>query len=212
MNAGFSSLTKLKAQLLAEALRASSKYDAALLALGKGVVGQFERYCDRKFLRLENATEIIPADRIQFLLSRFPLESIASIELKDNEADGWVAQTISTYVQTIDHENGIVNLPDAADAGAWWAKLRFTFTGGYWVDETEEGNDTLPAGAFAVPDDLFLAWILQCKTVWQSLDKLGTKIVDVGAGSSSVASTLNTLELIPDVKQRLGQYQRYNLV
>jgi hypothetical protein len=212
MNAGFSNLTRLKEQLLAEALRAGSKYDAVLLPLGKGVVGQFERYCDRKFLRVENAVESIAADRIQFLLSRFPLESISAIDLKDNETDGWVAQTITDLVQTIDAENGIVNLPDSADAGAWWAKLRFTYTGGYWVDETEEGNDVLPAGANAVPDDLYLAWILQCKTVWQSLDKLGTKITEVGPGSQFVTGTLNSLELTPTVKQMLGQYQRYNLV
>lgn len=212
MNAGFSSLKKLKEQLLAEALRAGSKYDAPLLVLGKGVVGQFERFCDRKFLRVENATDVIAADRIQFLLSRFPIESLSRIELKDNEADGWVEQTIATLVQTIDAENGIVNLPDSADAGAWWAKLRFTYTGGYWFDETEEGNDALPSGATAVPDDLFLAWILQCKTVWQSLDKLGTKITEVGPGSQFVTGTLNSLDLTPTVKQMLGQFKRYNLV
>lgn len=212
MNAGFSSLNKLKAQLLAEALRAGSKYDAAVLAIGKGVAGQIERYCDRKFLRTENAVEIIAADRIQFLLSRFPLESISAIDMKDNEADGWVAQTINEFVRIIDNKNGIVNLPDAADAGAWWAQVRFTFTGGYWWDITEEGNDTLPAGATALEEDIHLAWILQCKTVWQAVDKLGTKITEVGPGSQFDTGTLNSLELTSTVKQMLGQYQRYNLV
>jgi len=212
VNAGFASLKKLKEQLLAEAVRVSTKYDAALLAIGQGVAAQCERYCDRKFLRVENAVESIAADRIQFLLARFPIESVTKIELKDNEADGWVEQAISTFVRTIDNETGIVNLPEGADAGAWWAKVRFTYTGGYWWDITEEGNDALPAGATALPNDLFLAWILQCRTVWQAVDKLGTKITEVGPGAQFVTGTLNSLELTPTVKQMLGQYQRYNLV
>lgn len=210
MNAGFANLKYLKAQLLAEALRVDTSYDAQLLAIGLGVVAQFEQFCDRKFARVEDATHIIDADRAQFLLNRFPLESVSAIAVKFTEADGWEEQTVNDYVRKIDLAAGIITLPD--DAGPDYAQVRFTFTGGYWWDQTAEGNDEMPAGATGIPDDLRLAWILQCRTAWQAIDKIGQDITKTGSSSQFVTGSLGGLDLTPTVKQMLGQYQRFNLL
>jgi len=210
MNAGFGSLTVLKAQLLAEVLRADTAYDAALLAIGQGVVAKFENAADRKFARVVGYAEALPADRVNFLLERFPLESISTIELKLDEATGWVAQTITDFVRTIDLKNGLVILPDTADAGPYWGQVRFTYTGGYWFDETEEGTDSLPSGATALPADLTLAWILQCRAVWSAIDKLGVEIIKTGS-AAAVAASVAGIDLVPAVKDTLGDYARYSL-
>lgn len=208
MNAGFGSLTYLKSQLLAEALRVDESYDDQLLAIGLGVVGSFENFCQRPFARTSGKVEILPADHHEFLLTLIPIESISAIALKLSEADGWETQTINDFVSTIDLAAGIVHLAGSGDAGPHYGQVRFTYTGGYWWDETEDESDTLPNGATEIPDDLKLAWILQAKEVWNQTDRLGTGII---ALEKSKTPTFKELELIPAVKQILGDYVRFNL-
>lgn len=201
MNAGFSSLTILKKHLLAEALRASTKYDVALLALGLGVAGQFEQYCNRKFARTVAATCTCSADRDHFYLDRAPVESVASVELKVDDATGWENQ--DSLIINTENESGRVYW-----AAPLWdnnGQLRFTFTGGYWWDQTEETNDSLPSGATALPAELQLAWLLQCREVWANLDKLGINIAE----AKEKAFALSGVELIPAARAVLGNYRRF---
>jgi len=68
----------------------------------------------------------------------------------------------------------------------------------------------LPTGATARPDDLYLAWLLQCERIWAVRDNLGINI----AGEKSVtfvSSTLAALELVPEVKNKIDGYRRYAL-
>lgn len=204
MNLGLGNLTELKAQLLAEALRAGTRYDAQITALGKGVAAQIENYCNRKFGRVENDTYTVSADRTHIYLPRYPFESVSQVEFKSDETEGWVMQTGNTIV-TKNPESGLVFL--GAALGPYWTHLRFTYTGGYWFDETEENNDTLPSGATQLPSDLKLAWFLHCKTIWQAYDKLGTDITKTG--TPNPASSISAVELSPQVTGLLGQFIRY---
>lgn len=212
MNAGFSNLATLKGHLLAAALRTGTDYDAAILNLGLGTAKAFANFCNRKFDRVVGATEILPADQCQFLLSRYPIEAITAIDLKFTEADGFVSQVINNFVTTIDLKSGIVNCPDGADAGPWSAQVRFTFNGGYWWEQLEPADNgypsQLPAGAASLEDDLKLAWLLQCEIIWKMRDKLGS---DIGEGKAGRDYELMKIDLAPQVKQMLGQYQRFNL-
>ena len=211
MNAGFSNLDTLKKQLLANSLQADKRFDAALLAIGRGAAAAFERFCQRNFTRVVDGTEIIGADHVEFLLSRFPLESVSKIERKLTEAAGWEELVINDVVKTIDLASGIVRFAGSQDMGPHDAQMRFTFTGGYWWDTAEpddEGYPTdAPEGAALLPDDIRLAWLLHCEGIWAKRDKLGTSIVDKPAQQSDTG----TLELSPLVKQMLGDYVRYNL-
>lgn len=212
MNTGFSNLDTLKQHLLAPALRASATYDFQLMELGLGMAAAVEQFCNRKLARVENDVEIISADRCQFLLQRYPVESVSAIDLKMTEAGGWVSQTVNDFLRTINQPAGIVNCPQGGDAGPWDAQVRFTYTGGYFwntVEPSEAGYPAaLPTGATALPSDLRLAWLLQCKHVWQTMDPRGTQIV---AEEKSKLS-MGDLELIPQVKQMLSKYVRMNLV
>lgn len=207
---GFATLTFLKAQLLAEALRTDPAYDGIVTQVGKGVAGQFENFCNRKFARVEGFVETTAADYCSFQMARFPLEVMTSIELKMNETDGFVMQTLPGYVRSFDLAKGVVYLPENADAGPYYAQLRFTYTGGYWIDGTDECSATAPAGQTALPDELRFAWIIQCKRVWESIDKTGVDILHVGPGEKGGRFELGTggLELAPQVQQTLRNFVR----
>lgn len=207
VNAGFSNLKSLKAQLLAEALRVSTKYDAALLAIGQGVAKQFEKFCNRKFARIENTTFVCSADRDHVYLDRYPLESISQVELRLDTTSGWEVQ--SGLVLNLDETNGKAYW--GYEPGPHYAQLRFTFTGGYWWDQTEEDNDTLPSGATELEEDLKLAWLLQCRIAWQAIDKIGQDITKTGSSSNLVTGTLAGLEMLPDVKEKLIPFRRMQL-
>jgi len=206
MNAGLGNLTELKAQLLAEALRVDTGYDAVLLAIGRGVAGQFDTFCNRKLARAEGDTYTVTADREQYYLPRYPVESVSQVELKTDEATGWVVQA-DDIILTKNPASGMVYLGSAY--GPYYAHIRFTYTGGYWFDETEENNDTLPTGATALPADVKLAWILQCRAVWQSIDKLGTDILKTGSSAAQAAASVSGLDLVSAVEKALQKHIRY---
>lgn len=207
MNLGLGNLITLKQQLLAEALRAGTKYDAPLQLIGSGVAAQFEKYCNRKFFRVEDATFTCSADRDHVYLDRYPLESVSLTQLKSSETTGWETQT--NFIETINVENGHVFW--GYQPAPHYAQLRFTFTGGFWFDTTEENNDTLPSGATLLPDDLRLAWILQCRIIWQAIDKIGKDIIATGAVNQNVTGTLASLALNDQVKEILNGYRRFQL-
>ena len=217
MNVSLSNLFQLKTQVLAPSLVASTDYDARLTALGLGVASAFENFCNRKFARAAAATQILAADRCQFLLNRFPLESLAQYELKKNEVDGFIVQDLRN-VQTVDLVSGIVFFSAHADLGQYFNQVRFTFAGGYFwetLEPTDGGYPTAPpAGSAALPDDLRLAFYLQCKRTWEALDKIGDKISEVGPGEKGGRFELGIggVDLSPLVKQMLQQYIRINLV
>ena len=208
MNAGFSNLATLKAHLLGEALRASTEFNDVIVALGLGVAGVIERHCNRKFARAVGATDILPADRIQFLLPRFPVEAVTAIDVKSSEAEGWIAQTVTEFAKTIDLRSGIVYREDGPDAGDYSTQVRFTYTGGFFweqLEPTDVGYPTAPpAGSNALPHDLRLAWLLQCHDAWRRRDKLGAGIAQSGDFQSALAQC----ELIPLVKSNLRNFIR----
>lgn len=212
MNAGFSNLDTLKKHLLAGSLQTDKRFDATIAAIGLGVAGAIARHCQRDFARIENATEIKGADHVEFLLSRYPLESVSKIELKLTEAEGWQELAINDVVSTMDLPDGIIHFAGNRDLGPHDAQLRFTFTGGYWWEtaepDAEDYPTETPAGAAALPEDLRLAWLLQCESIWGNKDKLGTGIV----AKPGEQTNLDDLELLPLVKTMLADHVRYNLV
>lgn len=208
MNAGLGSLTYLKTQLLAEALREGTAYDAALTAIGQGVAAQFEKHCNRYFARTVSDTFTTSADRPHLYLPRLPVESIASVALKSDPTTGFVTQASSAIINS-NLESGFVYF--GGELGAYWEQIRLTYTGGYWFDQTEDASDSLPAGATALPESLRLAWILQCKKVWEVSDPLGGHIVPSKENLQLVGLSLAGLELVPQAKDILHGFIRYAL-
>jgi hypothetical protein len=213
MNCGFSNFDTLKKHLLAGSSASPSlRFDTTIKLIGIGMAAAIENFCGgRKFFRVANVQEVYPADRCQWVAQRYPIESVASVEIKETETEGFVLQTPSPIV-TVDNAAGIINFNDWADAGAPTSQVRFTLTGGYWWEITEPDDvdypTGMPDGATPLPDDLKLAWLMQCEVIWSKRDKLGLGLVE----KPEEQSKLSTLELSPLVKQMLGQFVRYNLV
>ena len=211
MNAGLSNLDTLKKHLLANTLAGNPQFDLVIQAIGLGMAAGFEQYCNRKFARLIGAQDVLPGDRVNYLLSRYPLEALTTVELKLDEADGYVVQT-SDFVNTVDLKNGMVLLPNEADPGDELSQVRFTYTGGFWWEPLEPDDaaypSALPAGANALPDDLKLAWLLQCQQVWDARDQIGLSLVD----APGTQQTIDTLKLSPLVKTMIAPYVRYQMV
>lgn len=207
MNLVCGTLTELKAQLLAEALRVDTAYDAALTAIGKGVGGALEKFCNRKFFRTEGDFFYSGADRDHVYVPRYPLETVSAIHKKTTETDGWTLQ--SDLVLNTESQSGLVHF--GAVQGLWYETLRLTYTGGYWFDEDENGGGTQPAGSAVLPDDLKLAWVLQCKRMWEAYDPLGSQIIPSKETARLVTQGLAGLELIPQVKELLEPFKRYQI-
>lgn len=160
MDAGFSNLTFLKKRLLLASDVSGTDYDEAVLSLGLGVRGLFEDECDRSFARQQNAVWEAPADRDYVILPIYPLESVATIELRDNLTDGWKADEAMNILP----DSGIVYFVGAL--GSYGSTVKITYTGGYWWDTTENGTGSLPSGAYPVPQGLVLLWAQFCKYIW----------------------------------------------
>lgn len=205
-------LTQLKIFLLNESLRSDTQWDAALELLGKGVARRMQTFCNRVFERTADDEFEVSADRLHVALPRYPVEAAPTIELRDDLTTGYVAQTYNDLV--VDHNLAAGLIRFAAEPGPSTSRLRFTYTGGLWVPDddaqTPEDDSDLPAGATLVPEDLRLAWSLQCQRTWSVRDNMG---IDVSGERSVqfVSSTLAGLELVPEVKEMLRPFVRYAL-
>jgi hypothetical protein len=139
VNLTLGTLEELKAHLLAEALRSGTDYDGAITAIGKGVAARFEQFCDRKFARVEDDTYECGADRSHVSLPRYPVEEISAIHLRETMADGWVDQgTVNDLLLNLSEAAGLAEF--GSSLGSRTARIKLTYTGGYWIDESADGS------------------------------------------------------------------------
>lgn len=204
-NLGLGNLIELKRRLLPATMLTQSTYDATVTQIGRGVAVSFDSFCNRHFERVAGAVDQFSADRIGWVLRRFPVEVITSIEVRDDVAAGWIAHEINSIVEGRDDEAGILKF--GSTQGVHLSDVRVTYTGGYWFDIEEDLAGTQPAGSTLVPDDVKEAWFLQSAHIWDIRDKLGVSLIS----DPNAKSKLATLELIPEVEQILRSRIRYQI-
>lgn len=200
MNAGLTNLTTLKSWLLPQSMRAQSTWDEVLVMIGRGVLAAMENYCGRRFGRVEQAVEKFQAGVEWVWLSRCPVEVVHQVEMRAAGAGEW--QVMDEVVEQVNESSGWLKF--VGQLGGENDMVRVVYTGGYWIDETEDGSGVKPEGAVAAPADLVWAWGLQCEHVWSRRDKLGAGLAQ-GAGKSA---DLGEMELVPLVKTALEPYRR----
>lgn len=205
MNLGLGNLTTLKRHLLPESLRNGYEFDDTMADLGKGVAALLEKQMSRKLGREEDATFIGRGAVDHLWLDRYPVESVSAVELKITDSDGWETQSDQPQVSQLD--TGYMGF--GVVLGAYENLIRVTFTGGYWFDDSEDGSETLPTGATALPEDIKTAWIVQCRVIWSAFDKLGTSLVEA---KPDVAIALAQTELTPLVRETVARRKRYALL
>jgi hypothetical protein len=202
MNIGLGNLTELKGQLLAASLRADTNYDAAITAIGQGVAGQIDHYCNRRFAWLENDSDQFRADRRHYYLKRYPVASITQCQRQDTLTDGWLNLPVTDLIQQWNLQIGYISF--IALQGYEFSQLLVTYTGGFWFDTTEDGSGVMPAGATLLPADVKFAWYLQCQNVWRQWDRLGNQIAEAPESQTSG----QTLQLAPFVRELLDDHRR----
>lgn len=206
MNAGFTNLETLKAQLLAEGIRSSVDWDAQIQAIGLGVAGAFERFCGRSFGRAVDDVWETAGMSCSFILPRYPIETITALEVREG-MNPWEAQTVSDVVSRLDVASGLIQL--AAPLGGPFTAVRWTYTGGYWWEQLESIDagypTTQPVGSAALPEAIRLAWFLQCGEVWNKMDRTGSGIM----AAPDAKAKLQSLELVPQVRDVMRSFIRY---
>lgn len=206
MNLGLGNLIELKRQLLPATLLTGTTYNAAITAIGSGVARQMDKHCNRIFERSAAAIDTFTADRDTFTVRRFPLELVSKIEQKD-VAGTWTQLSLSSVIAYPNdpEENGMIQF--TGPLGNYTSIVRVTYTGGYWFDTDESEAGTMPTGATKLPDDVKLAWFLQCREIWSKMDKVGVTL----SSEPDKAQVLTKLDLIPEVKDILSGYIRYQM-
>lgn len=206
MNAGFGSLAELKRHILAESVRTRTDWDAALTMIGQGVAAQFDRHCNRLFQRAIACTTSFQADQDHYYLPRYPIETITSIEQRDEMTAGFIALDASQAILQRNDETGLIRF--GACLGPYTSIVRVTYTGGYWYDQTDNLTDTLPAAATQLPAEVKMAWLLQVSRVWELKDKLGAGLVT----KPEERSNLGKLDLVPEVAHALWPFMRFAML
>jgi hypothetical protein len=202
MDLGLGNLITLKRHLLSPAMQLQSDFDVVIADLGKGLAGQFEKFCNRSFARVASGTAEFSGDRDSVYLPRYPIESITKVETKASELTGWLEVTTQA-VQQIKETSGWLYF--GGMLGDWTTRVRVTYTGGYWYDTSEAETTVIPVGATALPHDLKMAWALQARITWAGVDKLGNSI----ARGAQKMPELAPLDLV--VERLLGPHRRYVL-
>lgn len=203
-NLGLGNMIELKRHLLSPDIVSQTKYDVRITDIGQGVAKLFDKFCNRKFERASGTTDIFHAERSVWILERYPVETITTVEERIDVATGWVsAGAVNSVLQNWDANSGLVQFPSVN--GSHLSELRITYTGGYWFDTAETENTSQPAGSTLVPDDVKEAWYLQCKKVWENYDPLGKKI------AQDVDEKTPILKLLPAVEEMLRGHVRMNI-
>lgn len=202
MNAGFSSLAKLKAQLLPPAMRARTDFDGPLQQQGIGVALMMQAYCDRLFTRVTGDVCRCAANQLTLSLPRYPVEEVTSITLQTD-----VAELITEDIRSIDLLAGLVHF-DSPPSSRSTDQLVIVYSGGYWWDTSEDDSGSLPTGATPLPDDLQMAFFLQVSHVVRCAGTLGVGAAMPDATKAKPAD-LGELGLVPAVQQVLNQYRRF---
>lgn len=203
MNAGLSSLLKLKTAILPDLMRSSPMYDDALSALGLGVADAFETYLDRKLAWVEDDTCECDAQRIFVAVPRYPVRVWSAVEMQSSPAGEW--DDISGQVTRYQSLSGLVIFRRAPGDDS--ATIRVTSSGGYWWDTSEEGDGVMPVGAFPLPPALFTAFAMQVQAHCNALDLFGAQAGKDVLGSASNLLA-NALALTPAVEVMLKPFRR----
>lgn len=195
MDLGLGNLNDLKTHILPAGLLSSTESDSRLAMLGSGVAIAFEEFCNRWFGRLENAQQVFTASRSFVILRRYPLETVGTVELRENYAAGWIDQ--GEVIANVQETSGLVEF--SGNLGSQTGSIRITYTGGFWYDTTEDASGEMPEGATPIPADLKAAWIMQVRAFFEEMG---------GLVPNPDKAMPRLDELLPAVRSILQPYRR----
>ena len=201
LSAGLATTLYLRTRLMPDEAAAETEWDAAVAALGNGVLGKFDRHANRLFSRAVGTVDQFSARASAWVLRRLPVESVASVALRDPSG---ALSPIAAGDYWLDRSAGLIE-SDVTTSDRR-QQIEITYTGGYWLDP--RNGSAMPAGATPLPDDLLEAYVLQAQheaearglfhavSFRSQKDAASPKTADAGA-------------LLPSVIDVLRPYRRY---
>ncbi len=187
-------------ELKAEAGIEDVKDDAIMAMAAEGLQGRFEAHLSRSLLRAENAVETLDGGGTLLLLSRFPVESVASVHVSEEQT--WDATTLLTADdyrlsalrgRLYYGASGVNRWPDGV------ANVRAVYTGGYVGAGSVAGS-----GQFAMPEALRGAFRMQFGFEWRNRRTLGAQAVSAQGANVSLAPA----KFLPAVEEALRPFAR----
>jgi hypothetical protein len=197
--AGFTTLAYLKAQILPAAMVEETDYDDRLEEIGKGVAGRMNRATSRSLERGVSVVEEFDALAFAWVLSRYPVESITSVVVKDTDGS---TSALASADWKLSKKSGLIQIQGSA--GTRLESVVVTYTGGYWLDD----GGSLPSGATAMPEDLIQAFIMQVQATCEHREIFRTVALRKEDRAASEAK-LPDLKLIDEVVEALAPYRRF---
>lgn len=189
-------INRLKARLLPQETVEATRYDDRLTAIAQGVAAAFDVFCGRTLLRAASVVETLVAGSGVYFLSRYPVESVSDVTLVLD--DGSERALSPSFVNK---RSGIVHFSEPE--GSQSDTVEITYTGGYFVDLSANGDTALPSGATALPADLLDAWVLQCDQEARMRKVFG------GTQDDDLSKPFDAkFDLIPRVERVLRAYQK----
>jgi hypothetical protein len=216
MNCGLGNLDTLKRHLVpAGTMAGDTRFDQVIQDIGVGVAALFDAHCNRQFAYGDGLTQIFRGSRAHWYVRAFPVAVWTKVELRFFMADNWT--NISGQPLSVNEETGLLSF--GYTLGVDPIMVRATWSGGYWFEQLEPDAQGFPSAApanvqnctalepakFALPADVKLAWLLQCREVWNKIDKLGTGLV----GKPDEETMTGALKLTEGTKEFLRGYVRY---
>jgi len=177
--------------------------DVVLTRHAEGLQDRFEEYLNRDLLRAENFVEICDGGAHAVLLSRFPLESVATVHQSQQQV--WDDNSLvdaKNYTLHLDRGR-VIWTPQGATTKSWAAgeqSIRVVYTGGYVGAGT-----SAQAGQTPMPDAIRGGYMIQFSYEWRNRRTLGTSAVS--AQGSSV--TMSPAKLLAMATEAMGHFRRF---
>lgn len=210
MDAGFSSLTRLKELVLPLELRSDAQWDEDLASIGRGVVRRFAQHCNRQWPYTVGSVYQTSAEREYVVVPHLPLVAVTALARSTclvAGAQSWEALDLEDEIRAITPSCGIVEFGRVM--GSYSASIRVTYTGGYWWDTTEDGTGTMPELATALPDDLAEAWVAQCQAIIRQRAILTTNSAPDLTAKEAGKRVDADAEFLPGVLAVINSYRRF---
>lgn len=214
VNAGLGNLAELKQFLLARSMSGltDTANDATLTAIGLGVAGMFAAHCNRDWSYGAANVDEFTANRSFAVARRYPvnMDVVPTMELCTQITNGAKVWTpVTDPFLNIAEDRGMFYL--GGYQGNYLSRIRITSAGGYWWLGLD-AETALPTGAAAVPNELKLAWLLQCQALWLVRDDLGIAVAGSSGGSALLGLSLPGYDLVPEVRSLLKDFIRYAIM
>lgn len=193
MNLYIVSLFEMKAELGLK----DAQDDGLLGRWMEGLQGRFEEYCNRKFERVQNESEILDGGGDYLLLRRFPVEAVVTVHIDAEQS--WTDGTlISASDYILNQERGRISY----GISPWPAgkqNIRVVYNGGYVPSGRPVGT-----GENAMPEALRSAFIIQGEFEWRNRANFGKQSI----GAQGMNVNLAPAKFLPIVEQTLSIFTR----